>query len=53
MAQSLLELNDQHEIALMEADISHPGEMDRLEEIISPTLGIFTGLGTYYEQNFE
>lgn len=53
VAQSLLELNDQHEIALIEADISHPGEMDRLEEIISPTLGIFTGIGTYYEQNFE
>jgi alanine racemase len=53
VAQSLLELNEDHEIALIEADISHPGEMDRLEEIISPTLGIFTGIGKYYEQNFE
>ena len=53
VAQSLLELNDQHEIALIEADISHPGEMDRLEDIISPTLGIFTGLGKSYENNFE
>jgi len=52
VAQSLLDLNEHHEIALIEADISHPGEMDRLEEIISPTLGIFTGIGKHYEQNF-
>ena len=52
VAQSLLELNEHHEIALIEADISHPYEMDRLEELISPTLGIFTGIGKHYEQNF-
>lgn len=52
VAQSLLELNEHHEIALIEADISHPDEMDRLEELISPTLGIFTGIGKHYEQNF-
>lgn len=52
VAQSLLELNEHHEIALIEADISHPNEMDRLEEIISPTMGVFTGIGKNYEQNF-
>ena len=53
VAQSLLELNEQHELAIFEADISHPDEMERLEEIISPTLGLFTGIGSHYAENFE
>jgi Alr-MurF fusion protein len=53
VALALLELNETHEIALIEADISHPGEMDRLEEIIAPTLGVFSGIGKHYVQNFR
>lgn len=53
VALSLLELSDEHELAIIEADISEPNEMDRLEEMISPTLGLFTGLGNHYAENFS
>ena len=53
VAHSLLELNEKHELAIIEADISHPEEMEKLEEIISPTLGVFTGLGSHYLENFK
>jgi alanine racemase len=53
VALTLLELNDTHELAIVEADISHPGEMLRLEEMIAPTMGIFTGIGKHYASNFE
>ncbi len=53
VALALLELNETHELAIIEADISHPNEMDRLEEIISPTLGVFTSLGNHYAEHFN
>lgn len=53
VAISLLEMTENHDFAIIEADISHPDEMSKLEEMISPTLGIFTGVGTNYEDNFE
>tara|TARA_B100000508_G_scaffold141097_1_gene147018 strand:+ start:114682 stop:116967 length:2286 start_codon:yes stop_codon:yes gene_type:complete len=53
VALSLLELNDEANFAIIEADISKPGEMDALEEMISPTLGIYTGIGKSYADNFE
>ena len=46
-------MTEKHDFAIIEADISHPGEMTKLEEMISPTLGIFTGVGKKYEDNFE
>lgn len=53
VAISLLEMTENHDFAIIEADISHPDEMKNLEEMISPTLGIFTGVGKNYEDNFE
>lgn len=53
VALSLLELNEEANFAIIEADISKPGEMDALEEMISPTLGIYTGIGKTYADNFE
>lgn len=50
---SVMMLDDQHEIGLFEAGISLPGEMCRLEEIISPDLGLFTNLGTAHQENFS
>lgn len=52
VAIALLEINETHELAIIEADISHPDEMDSLEEIIAPTIGVFTGLGANYADNF-
>ncbi len=40
------------DLALLEAGISRPGEMDKLQSIISPDLGIFTNLGGAHQENF-
>lgn len=39
-------------LAIFEAGISRPGEMQKLEEIIQPTLGIITNLGDAHQENF-
>ena len=49
---SVWQMNEQTEIAIFEAGISEPGEMRRLESMISPTLGIFTHLGSAHQENF-
>src|SRR5690606_21542736 len=38
---SLWNLGPQYDLALIEAGISKPGEMDSLQKIIQPTIGIF------------
>jgi len=53
VAVSLLEMTKEHNLAIIEADISHPNEMDSIEDMVSPTLGIYTGVGHYYADNFE
>lgn len=53
VALSLLTIEEHHDLVIIEADISHPNEMDSLEEMIAPTLGVFTGLGVSYKENFE
>lgn len=53
VALSLFEINDECDIAIVEAGISAPGEMAVLEEMIRPTLGIFTSLGSAHRENFE
>lgn len=46
-------LQDFHNIALIEAGISKPGEMEVVEEIVNPDIGIFTHLGQAHLKNFE
>lgn len=53
VAHSILELPIESDFGIIEADISHPGEMDALEAMIAPQIGIFTGVGNYYTHNFE
>ena len=53
VALSLLEMNPQADIALIEAGISEPGDMDVLVGMIQPTYGIFTGLGNAHRENFS
>lgn len=53
VALSLLEINDTHEMALIEAGISEPNEMQTLVEMIQPTYGIFTAFGRAHATNFE
>lgn len=42
---SLLGIRPEHEAAVIEAGISRVGEMERLEPMIRPTLGIITNIG--------
>lgn len=49
---SVWQLNENHEIAVFEAGISETGEMDKLQPIIQPTIGIFTNVGQAHDENF-
>ncbi|MCQ2346422.1 MAG: alanine racemase [Paludibacteraceae bacterium] len=40
-------------LAIFEAGISEPGEMERLERIIRPTIGVITYIGTEHDANFD
>ncbi len=44
---------EQSQIGIFEAAISQPGEMESLEAIIQPTIGVFTCLGSAHQENFE
>ena len=50
---SIWELNKHHHIAIFEAGISQIGEMDKLAQIIRPTIGIFTNIGEAHQENFK
>jgi alanine racemase len=45
-------LNEKHNLAIFEAGISQAGEMDKLQRIIQPTIGIFTNIGEAHGENF-
>ncbi len=49
---SVWNLQPENEIGIFEAGISEKGEMQKLEPIIRPTIGIFTNIGTAHEENF-
>ncbi|MBQ8047513.1 MAG: bifunctional UDP-N-acetylmuramoyl-tripeptide:D-alanyl-D-alanine ligase/alanine racemase [Prevotella sp.] len=46
-------LSSHTDIALIEAGISEVGEMQALADIIQPTIGVITSLGTAHQENFE
>lgn len=50
---SVWQLQPFHTLGIFEAGISQPGEMEKLERIIRPTIGVFTTLGTAHDENFE
>lgn len=49
---SVLDLQPGHEIGLFEAGISQVGEMAKLQQIIQPTIGIFTNIGDAHAAGF-
>ena len=49
---SVWQMNAMDELAIFEAGISETGEMDRLEKIIHPTIGIFTNIGEAHSAGF-
>jgi len=50
---SVWQMTSEDELAIFEAGISKPYEMDKLETIIQATGGIFTHLGSAHLENFE
>ena len=50
---SVWQLTDGSQIGIFEAGISQPGEMESLQRIIQPTIGVFTGLGPAHQENFQ
>jgi alanine racemase len=41
-----------HDLAIFEAGISQTGEMEKLERIIQPTIGVFTNIGEAHSEGF-
>jgi Alr-MurF fusion protein len=50
---SVLQMDSLHELAIFEAGISKPGEMETLQNILRPTIGIFTNLGSAHDEGFS
>ncbi len=46
-------LDEGSQVAIFEAGMSQPGEMDALRSIIQPTIGIMTNLGAAHQENFS
>lgn len=50
---SLLQINDSHKLGIFEVGISKPNEMQNLENIFHPQIGLLTHIGTAHAANFE
>ncbi|HEX5651439.1 MAG TPA: Mur ligase family protein, partial [Chitinophagaceae bacterium] len=50
---SIWQMNEQHELAIIEAGISTTGEMDHLEQIIRPGIGVLTTIGDAHNEGFQ
>ncbi|MCW3107578.1 MAG: UDP-N-acetylmuramoyl-tripeptide--D-alanyl-D-alanine ligase, partial [Segetibacter sp.] len=50
---SVWQMNESHALAIFEAGISEVGEMDFLEKIIQPTIGILTNVGAAHSAGFS
>lgn len=50
---SVWQLNEAHELAIFEAGISRRGEMQRLEAMLRPTIGLFTNIGDAHSEGFD
>ncbi len=49
---SVWQINKAHDMAIFEAGISQPDEMEHLQPIIKPDIGIFTNIGDAHNENF-
>lgn len=50
---SVWKIHEGTEVSIFEAGISKKGEMEKLSEIIQPTIGVFTYLGQAHQENFS
>ena len=49
---SVISINEKHNLGIFEAGISTRSEMDKLQEIVKPTIGILTNIGTAHDEGF-
>ena len=49
---SVWQMNEHDDLAIFEAGISESDEMMALQEIIRPTIGVFTNIGQAHDENF-
>ena len=49
---SVWQMNDADNLAIFEAGISEPEEMMPLQDVIRPTIGVFTNIGQAHDENF-
>jgi len=50
---SLLQINNSHKLGIFEVGISKPKEMEKLENIFHPQIGLLTHIGTAHAANFD
>ncbi|HVW97640.1 MAG TPA: bifunctional UDP-N-acetylmuramoyl-tripeptide:D-alanyl-D-alanine ligase/alanine racemase [Mucilaginibacter sp.] len=50
---SVWQINSNNDIGIFEAGISTVNEMERLERILKPTVGVLTHIGTAHDEGFE
>lgn len=50
---SIWQMEEGDQLGIFEAGISLPGEMEKLQKIIRPTLGIFTNIGEAHSEGFS
>ena len=49
---SVWQMDEHHTLAIFEAGISQPGEMEKIEKIIHPTMGVLTNIGEAHNEGF-
>lgn len=50
---SVWKLDEKYKLAIFEAGISFPGEMDNLRRVIDPGIGVITNVGEAHGENFR
>jgi len=50
---SLWQISDKNDLGIFEAGISTVGEMERLEAMVKPDIGILTHIGSAHDEGFE
>jgi alanine racemase len=49
---SVWQMNSEHELGVFEGGLSKPGEMENVERVMLPSIGIFTNIGHAHDENF-
>ncbi|SEO09569.1 UDP-N-acetylmuramoyl-tripeptide--D-alanyl-D-alanine ligase [bacterium A37T11] len=53
VALSVWQMDEGHDLAIIEAGISKPGEMEALAAMIAPTIGVLTNIGPAHDEGFK